>query len=144
MLHANGEPANCPLDRNTRGNLGTCRSSAPAQTYPSRPITIIVPFPPGGQVDTMARIVLDRMRASLGQTIIVENVGGASGTIGTARVARAAPDGYTLNMGNWTSHVGAPAIYPVQFDILKDLEPVALMPSAPTLIVARRRCPPPT
>ena len=116
-------------------------ASAPAQTYPSRPITIIVPFPPGGQVDTMARIVLDRMRASLGQTIIVENVGGASGTIGTARVARAAPDGYTLNMGNWTSHVGAPAIYPVQFDILKDLEPVALMPSAPTLIVARTEMP---
>ena len=116
-------------------------ASAPAQTYPSRPITIIVPFPPGGQVDTMARIVLDRMRASLGQTIIVENVGGASGTIGTARVARAAPDGYTLNMGNWTSHVGAPAIYPVQFDILRDLEPVALMPSAPTLIVARTEMP---
>ena len=114
---------------------------AVAQTYPSRPITIIVPFPPGGHVDTLARILLDRMRLALGQPIIIENVGGASGSIGTARVTRAASDGYTLNMGNWTSHVGAPAIYPVQFDILKDLEPVALLPSAPTVIVAKPEMP---
>jgi tripartite-type tricarboxylate transporter receptor subunit TctC len=116
-------------------------SGAAAQSYPSRPITIIVPFPPGGQVDTLARILLDKMRAALGQTIIIENVGGASGGIGTTRVVRATPDGYTLNMGNWTSHVGGPAIYPVQFDILKDLEPVAMLPSAPTIIVARQNMP---
>ena len=79
-----------------------------AQTYPSRPITVVVPFPPGGQVDTVARLLLDRMRAVLGQPLIVENVGGASGTIGTGRAVRAAPDGYTLSMGNWTSHVGGP------------------------------------
>lgn len=115
-------------------------TSAAAQ-YPSRPITLVIPFPPGGQVDTLARILLDRMRTSLGQPIIIENVGGASGGIGTARVTRAAPDGYTLNMGNWTSHVGGPAIYPVQFDILKDLEPVAMLPSAPTIIVARSTMP---
>jgi tripartite-type tricarboxylate transporter receptor subunit TctC len=74
-----------------------------AQSYPSRPITIVVPFPPGGQVDTLARILLERMRAALGQTIIIENVGGASGGIGVARVVRSTPDGYTLSMGNWTS-----------------------------------------
>jgi tripartite-type tricarboxylate transporter receptor subunit TctC len=114
---------------------------AAAQDFPSRPITIIVPFPPGGQVDTLARILLDKMRASLGQPIIIENVGGASGSIGTARVARAVPDGYTLSMGNWTSHVGGPAIFPVPFDILRDLEPVSLLPNAPTVIVARSNMP---
>ncbi len=116
-------------------------ASAGAQSYPSRPISIIVPFPPGGQVDTLARILLDKMRAALGQTIIIENVGGASGGIGVTRVVRSTPDGYTLSMGNWTSHVGGPAIYPVQFDILKDLEPVAMLPSAPTIIVARQNMP---
>ena len=116
-------------------------ADAAAQAYPSRPITIVVPFPPGGQVDTMARILLDRMRTSLGQPIIIENVGGASGGIGVTRVTRAAPDGYTLSMGNWTSHVGGPAIYPVQFDILRDLDPVAMLPSAPTIIVARSNMP---
>lgn len=116
-------------------------TQALAQAYPSRPISIVVPFPPGGQVDTLARILLEKMRTSLGQPIIIENIGGASGSIGTARVARAAPDGYTLSMGNWTSHVGGPAIFPVQFDILKDLEPVALLPSAPTVIVGRSTLP---
>ncbi len=116
-------------------------AGATAQSYPTRPISIIVPFPPGGQVDTLARILLDRMWASLGQPIIIENIGGASGGIGVTRVTRATPDGYTLSMGNWTSHVGGPAIYPVQFDILKDLEPVAMLPSAPTILVARSNMP---
>jgi tripartite-type tricarboxylate transporter receptor subunit TctC len=116
-------------------------ANAAAQTYPSRPVTIVVPFPPGGQVDTLARILLDRIRAALNQTVIIENVGGASGGIGVTRVTRAAPDGYTLSMGNWTSHVGGPAIYPVQFDILRDLEPVAMLPAAPTIIVARQNMP---
>ena len=116
-------------------------ASVCAQDYPSRPITVIVPFPPGGQVDTVARLLVDRMRASLGQPVIVEHMGGASGSIGTGRVVRAAADGYTLNMGNWTSHVGGPAIYPAQFDILRDLEPVSLLPNAPTVIVARANMP---
>jgi tripartite-type tricarboxylate transporter receptor subunit TctC len=117
-------------------------ADAASQTYPSRPITIVVPFPPGGQVDTLARILIDRIRTALNnQTVIIENVGGASGGIGVTRVTRAAPDGYTLSMGNWTSHVGGPAIYPVQFDILRDLEPVAMLPAAPTIIVARQNMP---
>jgi tripartite-type tricarboxylate transporter receptor subunit TctC len=113
-----------------------------AQVYPSRPITVVVPFPPGGQVDTVARLFVDRLRTALGQPLVIENVSGASGSIGTGRVARAAPDGYTLGMGNWTSHVGSPAIYPIQYGILKDLEPVAPLPLAPTLIVAKQGFPP--
>jgi tripartite-type tricarboxylate transporter receptor subunit TctC len=115
--------------------------SANAQSYPSRPITIIVPFPPGGPVDTIGRIIGDRMRASFGQPVIIENQPGASGSIGVGRAARAAPDGYTLNLGNWTSHVGSPAIYPVSYDIVKDFEPVALLPIAPTLIVGKKALP---
>src|SRR5262245_58825067 len=102
-----------------------------AQGYPSRPITVVVPFPPGGQVDTVARLLLDRVRALLGQPLIVENLGGASGSIGTGRAVRAAPDGYTLNMGNWTSHVGAPVMVPITYDILKDLEPISMLLIAP-------------
>ncbi len=101
--------------------------AAVAQSYPDRPITVVVPFPPGGQVDTVARLLLDRVRAVLGQPLIVENLGGASGTIGTGRAVRAAPDGYTLNMGNWTSHVGSPVMFPVTYDIHKDLEPVSML-----------------
>lgn len=113
-----------------------------AQVYPSRPVIVVVPFPPGGQVDTVARVFIERMRTTLGQPLIIENVSGASGTIGTTRVVRAAPDGYTLSMGNWTSHVGSPAIYPIQYDVLQDLQPVALLPLAPTLIVAKQALPP--
>ena len=120
------------------GSIGTVT----AQTYPSRPVTIVVPAPPGGQVDTVARVVIDRMSVALGQPLIIDNVSGASTTIGTGKAARAAPDGYTLSMGNWTSHVGAPAIYPVQFDALNDFEPVALLAVAPTLIVAKKTLPP--
>ena len=86
--------------------------SAAAQVYPSRPITIVVPFPPGGPVDKLARILAEPMRASLGQPLIVENVAGAGGTIGVGRVVRAAPDGYTLSMGNWGTHVVSGAVYP--------------------------------
>jgi tripartite-type tricarboxylate transporter receptor subunit TctC len=112
-----------------------------AQSYPSRPITMIVPFPPGGPVDTLGRIVGERIRIALGQPVIVENVSGASGSLGVGRVARAAPDGYTLGMGNWTSHVGSPAMYPIQYDIVTDFEPVALLPISPTLIIARKGLP---
>ncbi len=114
---------------------------AEAQTYPSRPITVIVPFPAGGPTDTTARIVSEGMRPALGQTLVIENVGGGGSTIGVGRAIRAAPDGYTVIVGNTTSHVGAPAIYPVQYDILKDLEPVALLPAAPTLIIGRPTLP---
>lgn len=112
-----------------------------AQAYPLRPITVVVPFPAGGPADTLARIVTERMRVSLGQPLIIENMGGAGGSIGVTRVARSEPDGYTLCLGNWTSHVGGPAMYPVQFDVLRDLQPVALLPVAPLSIAAHRSVP---
>src|SRR5262249_41430613 len=114
---------------------------ASAETYPSRPITMIVPYPPGGPTDTVARLTAEHMRASLGQTVVVENVTGAGGSIGVARAVRAAPDGYTLSFGSWTSHVGAGAIYPVQYDPINDIEPVARLSSAPLWIVARTTLP---
>ena len=98
-----------------------------AQTYPSRPITIVMPAPPGGPGDTALRLLSGPMTASLGQPIVIENVAGANGTTGTARAVRAAPDGYTLSFGNWNSHMAASAIYPVQYDVLKDLEPISLL-----------------
>src|SRR5262245_13357294 len=98
---------------------------AQTETYPSRPITVIVPFPAGGGTDIVARIVADRMKDSLGQPIIVENVAGAGSTIGTTRAIQARPDGYTLLIGNWTSSVGAGALYPVSWHIVNDLEPIA-------------------
>jgi tripartite-type tricarboxylate transporter receptor subunit TctC len=103
-------------------------SSLAAQTYPSKPITLIVPFAAGGPTDSLARILAEPLKQALGQTILVENVTGAGGTIGLARAARAAPDGYTVILGNWTSHVGTPALFPIQQDVLKDFEPVARLP----------------
>ncbi len=116
-------------------------SAAQAQGYPSRPITMIVPFSAGGPTDTLGRIMADGMRASLGQTIVIENVTGAGSTIGVGRAAQAAPDGYTLSLGNWTSHVGAGALYPIQYDLLKDFEAVSLLTFAPMLIVAKNDVP---
>src|SRR5262245_4635771 len=101
--------------------------SAGAQSYPTRPITMVVPFAAGGPVDTVGRTVAERMKASLGQPIIIENVSGATGTIGVGRVARAAPDGYTLGIGNWSSHVANGALFALSYDLLKDLEPVTLI-----------------
>ena len=103
-------------------------SSIAAQSYPSKPITLIVPFAAGGPTDTLARILAEPVKQSIGQPILVEDVTGAGGTIGLARAARAAPDGYTVILGNWTSHVGGPALYPIQQDVLKDFEPVARLP----------------
>jgi len=97
-----------------------------AQAYPTRPITLVVPFAAGGGADVVLRILGERMRTLLGQTIIIENVGGASGNIGTGRVFRAAPDGYTLGAGNWGTHVANGAIYALPYDVLSDFEPVAL------------------
>ncbi len=110
---------------------------AHAQTYPSRPITIVVPAPAGGPGDTLARLLAEPMRASLGQPVIIENVGGANGTIGTARVARAAPDGYTLILGNWNSQMAASAFYPVQYDVVKDFEPISLVSISRLWLVAK-------
>jgi tripartite-type tricarboxylate transporter receptor subunit TctC len=114
---------------------------APAQPYPSHPITIIVPLAAGGPIDTIARIVAEGMRASLGQPIIIENVTGASGSLGVGRVARAAPDGYTLSLGYLGTHVFNGATYSLPYDLLNDFEPVSLLVSNPLLIVARKAVP---
>jgi tripartite-type tricarboxylate transporter receptor subunit TctC len=117
-------------------------AGAQGQTYPSRPVTMIVPFPAGGPTDTLARILAEGMRASLGQPVVIENVTGAGASIGISRAAQAAPDGYTLNIGNWTSHVGAGAMYPAAHDALLELEPVALISATPLMIVGRNTLPP--
>ena len=116
-------------------------SGAAAQTYPTRPVTVIVPFAAGGVTDIVARIVSERMKTALGQSVIIENVSGAGGTIGVTRLFRAAPDGYTLVVGQWTSHVGAGAMYPVTFDYLNDFEPVSMLSVAPLWIVGRSNLP---
>ena len=114
---------------------------AQAQAYPSRPITIVVPFPAGGSTDVIGRILVEKMRGFLGQTIIIENVGGAGGSIGVGRVARAAPDGYTLDIGQWDTHVANGATYPLSYDLQNDFEPVALISSNPYLILAKKTMP---
>jgi tripartite-type tricarboxylate transporter receptor subunit TctC len=116
-------------------------AAAPAQVYPSRPITMVVPFAAGGPVDTVARILSEPMRVTLGQSIIVENVTGAAGSIGVGRVARAAPDGYTLSIGHWSTHVVNGAIYPLPYDLLRDLEPIVLLPSNPMIVVSKNAVP---
>jgi tripartite-type tricarboxylate transporter receptor subunit TctC len=118
-----------------------CAAPAGAQPYPSRPITMVVPFAAGAPVDTVGRVIAERMRVSLGQPIIAENVSGAAGSLGVARAVRAAPDGYTISLGNISSHVLNGAIYPLQFDALKDFEPVALLASNPQLIISKNAVP---
>ena len=113
-----------------------------AQTYPTRPITIIVPFAAGGPTDTLARILGPRMGALLGQTVVIENVTGASGSIGAGHVARSAPDGYTLVIGHWGTHVLNGAIYTLPYDIVRDFQPVALLATNPQLIVGNNSLPP--
>jgi tripartite-type tricarboxylate transporter receptor subunit TctC len=115
--------------------------TARAQTYPAHPITMVVPTAAGGAMDTFARSMAERMRVSLGQPVIVESVGGANGNIGVGRVARATPDGYTLLVGNWNSQVANGALYSLQYDLLKDFEPISLISSFPQLIVARNTMP---
>jgi tripartite-type tricarboxylate transporter receptor subunit TctC len=113
---------------------------AQAQPYPSRPITLIVPFPPGGSTDAIARIMAERMKTTLGQSVIIENVGGAGGSIAVGRVARAAPDGYTIDIGQWDTHVGS-IIYNLNYDLQKDFEPIGLMSINPQLMIARKGLP---
>ncbi len=120
----------------------SCVAGARAEDYPSHPIVMVVPNPPGGPTDTLARIVGDGMKSSLGQPIIIENVTGAGGTIAGGHVARATPDGYTIEVGNWTSHVGSAAIYAVEYDVLKDLQPISLLAYAPLWIVGKNALPP--
>lgn len=115
---------------------GICRAEIPA-----RPLTMIVPYPPAGPVDVIARIVAERMGRALGQPVVVENVPGAGGSVGVARVARAAPDGYTLSIGDWTSHVASQVIYPVHYDVRQDFRPISLLSTSPQLIVGRRGLP---
>ena len=116
-------------------------AGAQAQIYPSRPITVIVPFPAGGPTDTVARIMADKMKDTLGQSVIVENVTGAGSTIGTGRAVAAATDGYTLYVGNWTSAVGAGALYPVSWHIVRDLEPIAQLSASSLMIVGKTGVP---
>jgi tripartite-type tricarboxylate transporter receptor subunit TctC len=121
--------------------LPTVSRLAWTQTYPSRPITFIVPFAAGGATDVIGRTLAERMRGSLGHPIIVENVTGATGSIGVGRLARAAPDGYTLDVGQWGTHVVNGAVYALQYDLLRDFEPVALVASFPFIIVAKNSVP---
>jgi tripartite-type tricarboxylate transporter receptor subunit TctC len=111
-----------------------------AQTFPSRPLSLIVPFPPGGSTDAAARIMAERMRETLGQPIVIENVGGAGGSIGVGRLARAVPDGYTFDIGQWDTHVGS-IIYKLDYDLEKDFEPIALVSNNPQLMVAKNDLP---
>jgi tripartite-type tricarboxylate transporter receptor subunit TctC len=114
---------------------------ARAQTYPTRPITVIVPFAAGGPTDAIARIIGERMRVSLGQAVVIENVTGASGSIGVERAVRAAADGYTISIGHFGSHVLNGAIYPLRYDSLNDLEPVSLIASNPQVIIGNKALP---
>ena len=116
-------------------------ASAAAQPYPSRPITLIVPFPPGGLTDVVGRLLAEGMRGPLGQTVIIENVSGATGSLGTGRVARSAPDGYTLVLGIWNTHVANGVVYSLQYDVVNDFQPIAFLADAPLLLTARKTLP---
>jgi tripartite-type tricarboxylate transporter receptor subunit TctC len=111
------------------------------EVYPARPITMVVPYPPGGVTDTLARLLAEHMRASLGQPIVIEDLGGAGGSVGVGRVARAAPDGYTIILGNSENFVLNPAVLTLQYDVVADFEPVVLLPAYPMLIVSKNAVP---
>jgi len=116
-------------------------SNLSAQVYPTRAVTVVVPFAAGGPADALARLLGERMRGALGQPVIVENVVGAAGTTGVGRVVRAAPDGYTIGIGHWSTHVLNGAFYQLPYDLLTDLEPIALLPANPALIIVRKGVP---
>jgi tripartite-type tricarboxylate transporter receptor subunit TctC len=121
--------------------LASLNVPAAAQDYPSRPVKVVVPFPAGGPSDTLVRIMGEQMRASLGQPIVVENVPGASGSIAAGRVAAAAPDGHTLILGSFVTHVINAAVYSLKYDVVGDFEPVGLVGTNPLLVVARKSMP---
>jgi tripartite-type tricarboxylate transporter receptor subunit TctC len=116
-------------------------ASVAAQSFPSRPITMIVPFAAGGPTDVIARVVGERMGQSLGQPVVIENVTGAGGTIAAGRVARAAPDGYTLDLATWSTHVVTPVLYQLQYDVFRDFDPVVWLTQTPLLLVSRKDIP---
>ncbi len=116
-------------------------STASAQSYPAKPVTIVVPFPAGGPTDVLARIISERMRKALGQTVLVDNTVGAGGTIGTGRVVRAAPDGYLVSIGHWGTHVVNGAFYTLPFNVLTDFEPVAMIATNPQVIISKLAIP---
>jgi tripartite-type tricarboxylate transporter receptor subunit TctC len=115
--------------------------SAWAQAYPSRPITMIVPFAAGGPTDAAGRLIAQGMKASLGQTVVIENIGAADGTIGVGRLARAQPDGYTIDMGALTTHVLPGALYQLQYDLLTDFQPITAAVAAPYFLYAKNAMP---
>src|SRR6476619_4315222 len=115
--------------------------AALAENYPSHPITIIVPFAAGGPSDAMARILAERMKVALGEAVLIENVTGAGGSIGVGRAVRSPPDGYTISFGHLGTHVANGAIYKLGYDLVADLEPVALLPSNPMIIVSKNAVP---
>ena len=115
--------------------------AARAQAYPSRPISMVVPFAPGGATDLLSRLLAERLHAVLGQPVVIENVSGAGGTIGLGRVARAAPDGYTIVAGNWSTFVSNGAIYTLPYDLVRDFAPVVLLPADSHLLAARKSHP---
>lgn len=112
-----------------------------AQAYPIRPITMIVPFPPGGGLDVVSRILAERMKVTLGQPVIIENIGGADGSIGVGRAARAPPDGYTIVFGNWATQVVNGAIYALKYDLAADFEPISPVSINPIVLYARKTMP---
>src|SRR6202035_1977528 len=121
--------------------LPTASRMAVAETFPSRPISIVVPFPAGGPTDTLGRILADRMKRALGQSVIVEDLTGAAGTVGSAHVARATPDGYTLILGHWQTHVINGATFTLPFDVVNDFEPVSLIADCPMWVVGSAAVP---
>ena len=107
-----------------------------AQTWPSRPITLIAPFPAGGPLDSIARVIAEPMREALGQPVVIENMAGAGGNLGVGRVARSEPDGYTVVIGQWSTHVVNPVTYTLPYDV-REMEPIGLLTITPQLIIAR-------
>jgi tripartite-type tricarboxylate transporter receptor subunit TctC len=121
--------------------LALSGSTASAETFPSHPITVIVPFSAGGPSDAMMRILAERMKLSLGETVLIENVTGAGGSLGVGRTVRAAPDGYTIGFGHLGTHVANGVIYKLGYDLVTDLEPIVLLPSNPMIIVSTNKVP---
>ena len=119
-------------------------SAVAGQDYPARPITLIVPYAAGGSADTLPRVVAERMRTGLRSSVVIDNVTGAAGSIGTGRLARAAPDGYTFGLGTWSTHVANGAVYPLQYDVRSDFEPIAEIAFSPLLVATTKNLPPNT
>jgi tripartite-type tricarboxylate transporter receptor subunit TctC len=116
-------------------------ASAQAQNFPARPVSVIVTYPPGGPVDTVTRIVTEHLRGTFGQPFVIENVGGAGGSIGVGRLARATPNGYTIGVGDIGAFVLNGAVYALPYDLLTDFEPIALLATSPLLVLTRSTTP---